>query len=62
MPRTYFPDLPKLPNPAEPFERLAKTVDAFTDGIVGFEDARRKLFRKVDESIQEIHRAVRQRR
>lgn len=62
MPKTYFPELPELPDPAEPLEKLVSGVEAITRRIVGFEKARRMLFRKVDESIRDIQRSVRPRR
>ena len=62
MPKTYFPDFPKLPDPSTPIENIAKGIEMLRGNIVGFEEARRKLFRTVDDSIKDIQRAVRQRR
>ena len=62
MPKTYFPDLPKLPDPAEPIEQLIKGVEAITGRFLGFEKARRELFRKVNDSVRDVQQSVRQRR
>ena len=62
MPRTYFPELPKFPDPGEKLKILAKNVESFTGRILGLEEARRKLFETVDESVRDVQRAIRQRR
>lgn len=62
MPKTYFPELPKLPDPSEPIEQLIKGVEAITSRIVGFENARRKLFQTVDDSVRDVQQTVRHRR